>query len=328
MSFDIKDMSLSIGINGCSSSKQTNDLGDDTFFYTATDMDFSPAYQGSRFVDLRYIGTAKRVIVPETYQGKPITDISFMFDGNHEVEAVIFPNAAQKATAACRNCKSLKTVVFGKNLRNMREVCYGCVSLETIEGIPDCVTNMNEAFSYCINLKVLPRLPLSLKYANKICMYCTSLTRIDGEFPERLEELSFGFKGCEKLESIPQFPINLWNLEAALEGCANLRGTITVHYQSPVFERMLENVGTNHDENLTVTGRAINLFQVTKTGEDGKFDVIETGILDVNDVPATTECAVSAWGRLRCFFAKSLHFIKVKDIHYSRRVSSGRTINK
>lgn len=239
-----------------------------------TDNDFYPVYDNKwNQIGIKYTGTAKRVIIPETYRGIPIVDASYMFDGNEDIEYVKFPSTTRKAVAACRNCIRLVTVEFGKNMENMRQICYGCVSLKTIGTLPDSCMSLNEAFAYCSSLKSIPKLPISLKRANRICFYCIGLETITGDLPPMLEEAGFAFFGCRSLKRIPAFPKTLWNIESICEGCASLDGFIEINNQLPVFENCLKGAGISTGKHLTLCGTSFNLFAISKTDPDKKFQI-------------------------------------------------------
>ena len=242
--------------------------------YLATDSDFHPIYNKKwKRIGLKYIGSASNVIVPETYDGELLTNVSYMFDDNQDVVSVEFPKTVKTAVAACRNCANLKNITFNSDIINMKEICYGCVSLTTINNLPDSCTNLNDAFTYCISLRRLPNLPANLKYANRLCYYCLSLEGIDGEFPPNLEELAFGFYGCSKLNSLPAFPEPLWNIESVCEGCSNLHGEIVINNQLPAFENCLKGAGISTKDSITLRGTSFNLFSISKTDPDKEMKI-------------------------------------------------------
>lgn len=152
-----------------------------------------------------FIGNETEVVIPSTIEGYPVTKIDYeVFYNNREITAVRIPDTVVSiGSRAFSLCSSLKTVVFGKELRSiggnafsechvlenfdlpdsLEEIKQGafinCRALTAVV-IPDSVTSLgSSAFMHCFGLKTLvigngvTTIPSSLLYN---CGELTSIT--------------------------------------------------------------------------------------------------------------------------------------------------------
>ena len=199
-------------------------------------------------------GHDSSVVIPETYNGKPVTAISDeAFREDQDLESIFIPSSITSiAYGAFQLCLNLKTVSFAENssLNYLGGWAFAyCGSLESIN-LPDTITTFEQGvFNYCESLKQL-KLPSSLKYITNSCFYkCYSLTHLI--LPASLETIENDtFTYCYRLVEI----VNHSNL----------------------------NIQKNSDDNGGVGKYAVNIFKdesslTLKTNEDG-FATYDDGV--------------------------------------------------
>lgn len=122
---------------------------------------------------------------------------------------------------AFRNCTSLKSVIFGDNLRSIGRCDFQNTGIETIT-LPQSLTTLGErAFSECHKLTSI-ELPEGLRQTeDEIFENCTALVAI--ELPQSLEKVSSEmFRGCTSLSSVTM-KTGLTTIESsAFYGCTSL----------------------------------------------------------------------------------------------------------
>lgn len=105
---------------------------------------------------LRYKGTDTDVVIPETINGKIVTNIAInAFAGNTSIRSVTMPDSVYAiGNSAFKGCSALQSVTFPKMLVQIdREAFADCIALTSIQ-LPDSVKEIeNRAFSGCIALK-------------------------------------------------------------------------------------------------------------------------------------------------------------------------------
>lgn len=121
-------------------------------FYT-DGLIFAPV--GEAYVVKNYEGTFPDVVIPYTYEGKPVTEIrsgAFTFDMPIE-SVVIGDNVTTICDFAFVGCSSLKSVTFGNGVTTIgNSAFYDCSSLTKIT-IPNGVKSIGEkAFEECYRL--------------------------------------------------------------------------------------------------------------------------------------------------------------------------------
>ena len=98
------------------------------------------------------------LVIPETYNGKPVTKIGeWAFSGCADLTSVTIPDSVTSiGEAAFYDCPSLEIVTIGNGVATMDDgaICY-CESLTSVT-IPDSVTSIGEEmFNGCSNLEHL-----------------------------------------------------------------------------------------------------------------------------------------------------------------------------
>lgn len=108
--------------------------------------------QASGGYSVKYKGNDTVAIIPETYQGKPVTSISsFAFENCTSLESVEIPNSVTSiGVVAFSNCTSLKNIKIPDGVTSIgASVFKNCTSLKSIE-IPNSVTTIGfNSFEGC-----------------------------------------------------------------------------------------------------------------------------------------------------------------------------------
>ena len=125
--------------------------------------------------------TDKFVVIPDTYNGKPVTVIGTdAFDKANKIKSITIPDSITK-------------------------ICYGaftyCTALTEII-IPDSVTEMEySAFQFCRGLESVTLSKSLTSLNSSVFAYCSSLKTIT--IPDSVEIISgYAFSGCTSLESV------------------------------------------------------------------------------------------------------------------------------
>lgn len=154
----------------------------------------------------------RRIVIPEIYDGLPVTEISsFAFAGAENIEQIILPSGITRiAESAFEGCASLKSVSLGKGLLNVeKRAFYGCSSLVEIL-LGDSVTLIGrEAFFGCSSLRIA-MLGGSLKKIEELAFSgCTSLERI--ALPITVTKIGAGaFSSCTALSELYLADVRSW----------------------------------------------------------------------------------------------------------------------
>lgn len=153
---------------------------------------------------LAYLGdcTDADVIVPSTYNGKPVTRINrSVFYNKTYITSIEIPDSVTVIEdAAFADCTALESVILPKNLESIGSYLFdGCTSLESIK-LPEGITYIGaEAFSRCTKLKEI-EIPAGVKTIdNRAFGDCTALEKVT--LNEGLETL-YGFFRCTALKTI------------------------------------------------------------------------------------------------------------------------------
>ncbi len=161
---------------------------------------FKPLDDGTYCVT-KYEGD-KNPIIPDTYQGAPITIIADdLFNGRVELESVSIPDSVTDiGSFVFDGCYSLKTVLLPKSLQNMWQYAFARSGIETIS-IPDGVRNIVPfTFFRCPRLRrvEIPKSVTSI-YSNAF-KDCPNLTEVILPRDCKVNELAFD--GCPKVPFI------------------------------------------------------------------------------------------------------------------------------
>ncbi|MBQ8174126.1 MAG: leucine-rich repeat domain-containing protein [Clostridia bacterium] len=170
------------------------------------------------------------VIVPSTYNGKPVTRINrSVFYNKTYITSIEIPDSVTVIEdASFADCTALESVILPKNLESIGANLFsGCTSLEEIT-LPEGITHIGaEAFSRCTKLKEI-EIPGSVKTIdNNAFGNCSSLTKVT--LNEGLETL-YGFFRCTALKTI-RIPASVTKIGISAFRASNLE---TIEFADPV----------------------------------------------------------------------------------------------
>lgn len=171
-----------------------------------------------------YRGSSESVVIPDEWNGVPITKIDSAAFKNTRIVSVNIPSTVKSiGDNAFRDCKKLTTINLPEGLESLSEGMFaGCSNLQEIR-IPDSVaySGWSETFAGCSSLRsiILP------EGFTGICRYmfsgCTSLEEV--YLPSSLRSIGMGaFMNCTSLKTI-FIPESVRNIEVwAFGDCSQL----------------------------------------------------------------------------------------------------------
>lgn len=159
------------------------------------------------------IGTFEgtELIIPSTYNDKPVTGFVAGFAVGNEITSIVFPDTITKLpNEGLKDLSSLENVVLPSNIKEIPDsFFYNCNNLTSIV-IPKGVTSIGySAFSDCYNIKsiVIPEGVTSIG-DNAFCN-CSSLTSIT--IPNSVAIIrEYAFIGCDSLKNVIFENVNNW----------------------------------------------------------------------------------------------------------------------
>ena len=128
----------------------------------------------------KYSGTANYLILPETYEGKPVTEINASVFKAKDFVYIHIPDSITKiGNQAFKDCKKLTELYLSANITSIgSRVFEGCIALDSIN-LPDSITEIPaRLFDGCSSLK-------NVTFGSKVTSIGAS-----------------AFKNCEKLDKI------------------------------------------------------------------------------------------------------------------------------
>ncbi|MBO5502571.1 MAG: leucine-rich repeat domain-containing protein, partial [Clostridia bacterium] len=167
---------------------------------SATDFEYSTTADGGICID-KYIGTADKVMIPDTIDGKPVRQIG---------------------PSAFYQCAAIREIVLPDSINAIGEHAFSGCSLLSSINIPEGVEVIsNRTFSDCTSINAIT-LPQSLyTIGDHAFSGCSNLGSIT--LPENLSHIGqFAFSGCSDLTSImlPQWISCL--MDGTFSGCTKL----------------------------------------------------------------------------------------------------------
>lgn len=171
-------------------------------------------------------GREKDVVVPDTYEGLPVTVIGGRaFEGQTSIESIVIPEGVtdigvfaftdctgldsvvlpstliEIGSGAFNNCSSLNNVVVPDGIHKIDDgVFFACSSLENIT-LPANLEEIGwQAFNFCEKLNEII-IPETVTAVGEAFLECTALTEI--RIPDSVTSLAaHAFTGCSSLERI------------------------------------------------------------------------------------------------------------------------------
>lgn len=151
----------------------------------------------------KYIGKSTELVIPETIDGKPVTEIGSRFASLKSVETVWIPDTVHTIRhEAFDLCDDLKSVRFPSGLINIESCAFRrCENLESIE-LPKSLTTIGvSAFEECKALKeiTIPENVVDIGY--KAFYYCL-LEKLSFAENSRLETIGNSVFAGEKITEL------------------------------------------------------------------------------------------------------------------------------
>ncbi|MBP3590950.1 MAG: leucine-rich repeat domain-containing protein, partial [Clostridia bacterium] len=127
-----------------------------------------------------YIGTAKKILIADTYQGVPVKTIYQEAFKNTAITEVIIPNSVTSiGNSAFYDCSSLTSVTIGDSVTSIGNSAFRDCSGLTSVTIGDSVTLIgNSAFSGCDSLTSVTIGDSVISIGNSAFSGCDSLTSV------------------------------------------------------------------------------------------------------------------------------------------------------
>ena len=179
---------------------------------------------GTYSVSIGSATKAKKIVIPEVYNGKAVTAIADQgFGGASKLEKITIPDSViEIGDFAFNNCSKLSTVKLPPHLVCIGEQAFGgCKALSELT-VPDSVLNLGEAaFFGCTKLERVTLGDGIAQIGTDVFFGCTKLASV--ALPENLTEIGErAFFGCKALAELT-VPDSVTEIgEAAFSGCAKL----------------------------------------------------------------------------------------------------------
>lgn len=200
--------------------------------------DFAPVPDGSAMVLIKYKGSGKKVRIPDTFEGLPVTSIGEKaFYQCGFLESVKLPEELRAIGAqAFGGCKAMAKIDLPNTLETIGRMAFaGCSKLETIR-IPAMVSAIGEApFWSCKNLVAIETDEENAVYESVDGVLFSKAMKALITYPQKKPGKSYGvpegteligmyaFGSCMQLQGVT-FPQSLKEIAgAAFLGCENLR---------------------------------------------------------------------------------------------------------
>ncbi len=193
------------------------------------------------------------IVIPSTYNGKPVTEIGESAFANTYITSIKIPDSVTViGDFAFDECDNLTSIEIPNGVTSIGEDAFGnCLNLTSIE-IPNSVTSIGDfAFSYCSNLTSveIPNSVTSIGYgAFSGCSNLTSVV-INGSLTSNG---GYTFGGCASLTSVV-IDDSLISIEGYMfKDCDNLT---SVYYKGTVEDWDSININDDGNDDLTSATR-------------------------------------------------------------------------
>ena len=122
------------------------------------------------------------------------------------------------------NCVTLQTVDYLPNtVVNLYKAFQSCSNLTAITtNFPDSVVDMADCFLQCANLTTIPVLPNNVVYLNDTFRNCTALTAFNGDIPDSVIYMQNCFTNCVNLQTFPNLSNNVTQLANTFINCRSM----------------------------------------------------------------------------------------------------------
>lgn len=155
----------------------------------------------------KYKGKYPNVIIPDTFEGYPVTTIgSSAFSGNKALASVVIPDSVTEInTSAFYSCTSLSSITLSNNLKKIDywafQHCDSLTSIEIPSSLTSAVQNGSGIFAYCNNLKNISFAPGTTTVVPGLFASCPGIESIS--IPNGVKTIGYNsFYGCSNLKTI------------------------------------------------------------------------------------------------------------------------------
>ena len=157
----------------------------------------------------------EEIVIPETYKGKPVTEIAdnafdvhvkffnaFGIDVNRIINVTIPDSVTSIGDHAFYSCESLESIIIPEGVTSIGDSAFSwCYSLKSVT-IPDSVTSIGDsAFYDCRSLKSVTIPDGVTSIGDRVFEGCDSLTSVT--IPDSVTSIGdSAFSGCDSLTSV------------------------------------------------------------------------------------------------------------------------------
>ena len=213
---------------------------------------------------VEYDGTASKILIADTYNGLPVTNICYGAFKNTSITSVIIPDSVTSiGDSAFYNCSNLTSVTIGNGVTSIGSYAFGNCSNLTSVNISDIAAWCNLSFGdsyanplyYAKNLYLNGELVTDLVIPDSVTSigdyafeYCSNLTSVT--IPDSVTSIgSSAFYDCDGLTSVT-IGNGVTSIGSyAFDSCSNL---YTIHY-----------VGSEEEWNKITKGNSWNHNSLT-----------------------------------------------------------------
>ena len=177
----------------------------------------------------------EEIVIPETYKGKPVTEIAdnafdvhvkffnaFGIDVNRIINVTIPDSVTSIGDHAFYSCESLESIIIPEGVTSIGDSAFSwCYSLKSVT-IPDSVTSIGDsAFYDCRSLKSVTIPDGVTSIGDRVFEGCDSLTSVT--IPDSVTSIGdSAFSGCDSLTSVT-IPDSVTSIgDSAFSGCDSL----------------------------------------------------------------------------------------------------------
>ena len=151
-----------------------------------------------------YSGSAKRIVIADTYNGVPVTSIyEKAFYNNDNITSVVIPDSVTSIGGyAFAYCSSLTSVTIPDSVTSIGDFAFNCCSSLTSVTIPDSVTSIGDyAFNCCSSLTSVVIGDSVTSIGSSAFEGCDGLMSVT--IPNSVTSIGYcAFSGCDGLMSV------------------------------------------------------------------------------------------------------------------------------
>lgn len=152
------------------------------------DLYFSPI--GEDMILRAYTGNSSKLVIPDTYDGKPVTVIGrTAFSENDTLQEIVLPDSIEEIVYhAFSDCVKLEKINFPSSLNEIGEKAFfNCKSLTEITIPKNVNTIRKECFSNCHNLKKVTVENEDIRIGKNAFTRCSALEEVSHYLIEKLD---------------------------------------------------------------------------------------------------------------------------------------------